>query len=124
LDGGNRIPQIVFYQDDIGGLDGDIRSGSDRDPYIGSRQSGCIVYAVPDHGHFPVLRLNLSNFPFFVLGQHLRDHAISMNPTLNDGSGSFVITGQHDNGEPHRFKLVDGFATGGFDAIGGGNDAD
>jgi hypothetical protein len=49
-DGGRDVERVGAHQDDVGGLDGHVGAGADRDADVSLGECGRVVDAVADHG--------------------------------------------------------------------------
>ena len=54
-DGGGDVERVGAHQHDVGGLDGDVGAGADRDADVGLGERGGVVDAVADHGDLAAL---------------------------------------------------------------------
>ena len=45
-----NVFEVFAHEGDVGGFDGDVGSGPDRDPHVGPGQSGRVVDSVSHHG--------------------------------------------------------------------------
>ena len=102
---GGNIRQPAFHQHHIRGINGNIRSGSYRNTYIGTGERGGIVYAVADHGNLPILFQSADN-SFFSVGKHTSYNAVDLR-LFSDGFGGFsVITREHDHTDAHILQFL------------------
>src|SRR5205809_279364 len=82
-------------QDDIGRLDRDVGTGTDRDPDIRLRQSGCVVDAVADHRHLPTLPLEFLDLVGFLLRQDLCEYLLDAELAGDPLGGLAVVASEH-----------------------------
>ncbi len=120
---GRHIGQGAVHQDNIGGVNGDVRAGADGDADIRTGQRRSVIDAVADHSGLPLF-LQFANRRFLPIGEHSGDHVIHASLRADRFRGSFVVPGQHDDADTLIAQLPDGL--GGFclDGVRHGDDAD
>lgn len=69
-DGGDDAVQRARHQGDVGGFDGDVGAGADREANVGGGERGCVVDTVTDHSDAVTLGLQALDLGGFVLGEH------------------------------------------------------
>jgi hypothetical protein len=71
-----HVEWVGAHENDVGGLDGDVRSGADGDPQVCVSRGWRIIDAVAGHGHLLTGPLQVNDLGGFVARQHLSDHRL------------------------------------------------
>ena len=74
--GDRDVERVGAHQHDVGGLDGDVGAGADRDAEVGLRERGGVVDAVADHRDPSPGALQLGDLARLVAGQDLGDDVV------------------------------------------------
>ena len=114
VDGG---AQVARHERQVGGLDGDVGAGADREAEVGLRERRRVVDAVADHRDRVALRLqplDLGHLPGRVdLGQHAVDPDL-----VRDLLGGLAgVAGQQHRCQAERLQLADRSGAGGLDRV-------
>ena len=112
-----------LHEHDIGRIEGDIGSGSDRDADIRPRQSGSVVYTVADHCDTSVCLKTRNNFVLSV-GKHVRHDRAYADRLCNRPRGTAIVAREHDDGDAFIVQSADRFGAVGFCNVGYGYDAE
>src|SRR5208337_4722912 len=107
LDGTHDTVELAGHQGDVGGLDGHVGTGADRNAQVGLDQRGCVVDAIANHGDDPAFVLESANLGDFVFGQHLGQHSVDADLFGDRGSRAGVVAGDHGDLQPHGVQLTD-----------------
>lgn len=92
-----HVARIASHEDDITGLDGDIRPGANRDPHVSRHERRCIVDTVPHHRHALPLPLDLLNLRRFLVGQDFGEDRIDAQLGCHGIRDCLRIAGHHDD---------------------------
>ena len=119
-----NIQQIVFHQNNIGRFHRHICSGANGNSYICSGKGRSVVDAIADHGSLFAALLEAADFLFLILREDFSDDTIHTDLAADSLSGLFVISGEHDDFNPHILQFFNGLTTCRFYYVCHGDDAD
>ena len=105
-DRGRNIQQTAVHQHDIRSVDRHIGTGSYGDAHIRGRQGRSIVDAVTDHC-YAAFALQFPDLPVLAVRLDAGDHLIHAGLAADGAGRAFVISGQHDDADPHIPQLAD-----------------
>eukprot|EP00035_Acanthoeca_spectabilis_P004797 m.107088 g.107088 ORF g.107088 m.107088 type:complete len:1005 (-) comp12731_c0_seq1:306-3320(-) len=107
VDRHDQIVQVGPGQHHVGGLDRHVRSGSNRHPDIGLRQSRRVVDPVAHHRHREALGLQLLYLGALVTGEHFGKHVADPHLLRHGRRRRRVVAGQHHHLALAREQLAD-----------------
>ena len=122
-DRSRNITQAALHQDNIGSVDCNICSGTDRDSDISPCKSRSIVDTVTDHGNFALL-LQGADHAFFAIRENSGNDIVHACLSTDCSCGTFVVTGQHNYADAHVLKFSDCLWAVFFDNISDCNNSD
>ena len=122
-DRGRHSGQGAGDQGDVGGLDGHVGAGADRQADVGLGKGGGVVDAVADHADPAALRLQAADLVGLVLGQDLGQHPRYADLGGDRGGGAGVVAGDHHHADAEVAQGGDRGGRVGFDGVGDGEDA-
>ena len=96
-DRGGDAVERTGDEGDVGGFDGDVGAGADRETDVGLREGGGVVDAVADHADEMAFALQAPDLERFVFGQHFGAHASDPDLAGDRGRGAAVVAGDHDD---------------------------
>ena len=106
---GGYIGQVAAHQHNVGGVQCDVRTGTDGNAGLGAGQGGGVVDAVTDHGNAALL-LQCADLGFLARGQDARNDMVGIEADSRAdvaGRGG-VVAGQHHDLQAERLHLGDG----------------
>ena len=99
--------QVAGDQREVGGLDGDVGAGADREAEVGLGERGRVVDAVADHRDDAAFALQAADHVRLVGGHDLGDDLVDADLGGDGASGRLVVAGQQDRAQPERFERGD-----------------
>jgi hypothetical protein len=114
----HSVAWVAIDEDDVGGFDGYVGSGTDGNAYVGSSERGRVIDAVARHGNDAALLLELLDVFAFCVRQHLGDDAIQPKFFGYPVGHFLLVARQHHHFDAHLMQRADGFFEGLSDDIG------
>ena len=84
---------------------------------MGSGQCRRIINAVTHHGYVKALFLIGPYHCLFAVRQHSRHHIIGSHLRCNGSGRALIVTGQHNDRDPHLLQLLNGSGAGFLDDV-------
>ena len=111
-DGCGGIQQVAFYQDQVGGVHGNMGACSNGSAHIGPGKGGGIIDAVPHHHDPTAFLLKAADLGFLLLGQHLGHHLVYPHLVSHSPGGGGMVPGKEDHLAAQSFQLGNGLGAG------------
>ncbi len=117
------IRKTALHQNNLGGIDGDIRAGTDGNSRVGTRQGGCIVNSVAHHGDLSAA-LQRTDCLLFSVRADAGNHLIHARLRPDGARGALIVARNHHNAQPHAAHLAHGCGAFRLNGIRNGNHAE
>ena len=114
LESGRYGADVVVHEYYVGRAHGDVGAAGDRYPYVGLRERGRIVDAVPHHRDVPLEHLHLLDRFQFVPGTRVRTDLLDPEASCHIGRHVRIVARDHHGTDPHGAQRCDrlrGFGT-------------
>src|SRR5690606_41264327 len=104
--GGRDRAQVFAHQHDVGSFDGDVRTGTDSEPYVCRRQGWGVVDAVAAECDIPVPSTQLVDGRDLAVGYHVRHHLIDAHLLGHRARSAFLVAANHDHPYVERVRTT------------------